>query len=289
MNRIYLVDDDEDDRMFTRNALENIIEKHEIIELSNGNELLTLLQKQLPEDPFLIMMDMNMPRVNGLEALSAIRKNPDFRHIPVVMFSTSASADTVRKAYEAGVNAYIVKPTTLAEYIRMAQAMNLLFFNSYPAIDPVLNLSDMEDKNVMIIEDNPDHFALMELYLKHEAPQINVIYKSTAASAADFFNSLDKNEYAAPDLIFLDLYMPTRKQGLDLLTLIRNKSAGAGVPTIPVVVMSASGDPNDIKASYRQQANAYLVKTQQPATCFSYVAKLCYFWQNTITPPTRIC
>jgi CheY-like chemotaxis protein len=288
MKKIYLVDDDDDDRIFARDALEGVIRDVEITEFTDGKQLLSFLEHSLPIEPVVVLMDMNMPQINGLEALARLKDNPDFKHIPVVLFSTSAYPETVKKAYELGVNAYIVKPVTNEDYIRIAYAVSLCFLNHDSNIDLSVHPETFGKKTVVIIEDNQDQYDLMELSLKQSAPKLKVIHKSTARSSVDFFDSLDKKASAAIDLIILDLYLPTRKHGLDLLTRIRSMAPERGLSTVPIIVLSASGDPQDIKASYQLQANAYLVKTMQPAMSFSYLKDLCYFWQNTITTPSRV-
>jgi len=287
MHKIFLVDDDEDDRMFTRQALESVTSQIEITELSDGTQLLALLKEDNLNQPTLVLMDMNMPRLNGLEALSVLRSTPEYRHIPVVMFSTTTLASAVEKAYALGVNAYIVKPIHFDDYMRMAHAVNLCFLNQYSEIDPLLIRQPAEAKNVVIIEDNADHYALMELFLKKDAPELNLIHKETADSALDFFSSLDKKNSADIDLIILDLYLPKRQHGLELLTRIRSMFAGKELANVPIVVFSASAHPQDIKESYRNQANAYMVKTTEPERSFSYLSGLCYFWWNTISPPVQ--
>lgn len=287
MHKIFLVDDDEDDRMFTKQALESVTSQIEITELSDGSQLLALLKENGSDHPALVLMDMNMPKLNGLEALSVLRSTPEYRHIPVVMFSTTTLARAVKKAYSLGVNAYIVKPIHFDDYIRMAHAVNLCFLNQYSEIDPNLIRRPTEAKNVVIIEDNADHYALMELILKKDAPDLNLIHKKTADSALDFFSSLDKKNATDIDLIILDLYLPGRQQGLALLTLIRSIFEGKELSKVPIVVLSASAHPQDIKESYRNQANAYLIKTTEPERSFSYLSGLCYFWWNTISPPVQ--
>jgi CheY-like chemotaxis protein len=91
MTKIYLVDDDEDDRMLARQALESVIEGIDIIEFSDGNQLLDLIEDGL-DDLSLVLMDINMPRITALEVLSEIKGRLDQRHIPVVIFSTTESA-----------------------------------------------------------------------------------------------------------------------------------------------------------------------------------------------------
>lgn len=132
LKTVYLADDDEDDRMLIRQALESISEGLNIIEVGNGEELLALLdQRRDPRDPALILMDMNMPRKTGLEALAQIKSNPGSRHIPVVMISTSSDQQLILKAYDQGINAFITKPVFLLEYEQLAQAINLCFLHNY--------------------------------------------------------------------------------------------------------------------------------------------------------------
>ena len=105
MRKIYLVDDDEDDRMLIRQALESVSEEIEIVEFTNGKELLAVLEDNLSVEPSLILIDMNMPIMNGAEALSALKNRSDLRHIPVVLLSTSESSNFIEQAYQFGANA----------------------------------------------------------------------------------------------------------------------------------------------------------------------------------------
>jgi len=166
MKKIYLVDDDEDDLMFTRQALESVLEDVEIIELSDGSRLLDLMEQDDLQEPSLVLMDVNMPRVTGLEALSIMKSHPLRLHIPVILFSTSANPESVKTAYRLGANAYIVKPAAFEGYMHVAHAINLCFLNNYAAVKPSLNAKTLHGKNVMIIEDNSDHSSLMRLCLK---------------------------------------------------------------------------------------------------------------------------
>lgn len=287
MRKIYLVDDDEDDRMLIRQALESMAEETEIVEFTNGQQLLTFLEESCSIEPSLILMDMNMPIMNGVEALSALKDRSELRHIPVVLVSTSQSHTTIESAYQQGANAYIVKPYTLDGYLRMAHAVNLCFLNIYLPAAQTGTFRNTAGKNVVIIEDNPDHAELMEIFIKRDAPGLNVIRQTSAETAIDFFESLDKTASAAIDLIIVDLYLPARKQGLDLLAWLRMYFVDKGIPIAPVVVMSSSGHQQDIKASFKLQANAYLVKTAEPAGSFSYLTDLCAVWWDTISFPKK--
>ena len=115
-NIVYLADDDEDDRFFIREALESAGLQIEIFEAENGIELLSLIQQKPQSPASLILMDMNMPKMNGLETITAIRADPNLSAVPVVMISTSSNVSLIEKAYEAGVNLFIAKPSTFEEF-----------------------------------------------------------------------------------------------------------------------------------------------------------------------------
>jgi CheY-like chemotaxis protein len=287
MKQIYLVDDDDDDRLLARQALESVAEEIEIVELTNGYQLLAVLEAAPSVEPAMVLMDMNMPLVNGIEALAALKSRDDWRHIPVVMFSTNENPKFVEKAYQLGVNAYIVKPASFEGYTRMAQAVTLCFLNHYMPRGGDFYTDNDIAKNIVIIEDNPDHAVLMKFLLKKNAPKLNVVFQTSQESAVSYFKSLGEKASAAIDLIILDLYLPDREQGLDLLVWLRSTFMERGIPAVPIIVLSASSHQRDIKASYGLQANAYLTKTAEPAESFSYLTDLCSYWSDTISLPVN--
>ena len=131
---IFLADDDEDDRMLIREAMESIVSDVEILEVVDGKELIDLLGTSTTAATSLILLDMNMPRMSGLEALAVVKSDPAHQHIPVVMLSTSSNPDLVSEAYHIGTNAYITKPVSTAEYTRIAKAVNAWFLNHYAPV-----------------------------------------------------------------------------------------------------------------------------------------------------------
>jgi CheY-like chemotaxis protein len=129
-NIIYLVDDDEDDRFFIREALESAGLQIQIFEAENGIELLSLIQQKPQSPASLILMDMNMPKMNGLETITAIRSDPNLSSIPVVMISTSSNVSLIEKAYEAGVNLFIAKPSTFEEFNNLGSELAAQFLDT---------------------------------------------------------------------------------------------------------------------------------------------------------------
>lgn len=108
--RIVLVDDDEDDRMFFADALQELEIKTELAEFHNGQELLDHLSKSDAQHPHLIFLDLNMPVMDGFKCLREIRKNPEWKDLVVAIYSTSSSERDIEETFVVGANIYINKP-----------------------------------------------------------------------------------------------------------------------------------------------------------------------------------
>lgn len=104
--KILVVDDDKTTRKMISLILKS--KGYEVITAENGLEA---LQKLGLEKINLILTDMNMPYMDGIELTKQVKANPDFSHIPVVMITTEADEDEKKRAFEAGVDDYLVKPT----------------------------------------------------------------------------------------------------------------------------------------------------------------------------------
>lgn len=128
---ILLAEDDADDRMLVTRVLEKELLVSDVRSVWNGEELMDYLTRrgkyQAVDDsprPALILLDLNMPRKDGREALQEIKSNPDLKTIPVVVLTTSNSEIDVEQSYRAGVNAYITKP---ARFSDLAAAFKVLY------------------------------------------------------------------------------------------------------------------------------------------------------------------
>jgi len=119
---ILMADDDEDDRDLTRDALQNAEYVEQMEFVSDGQDLIDYLRGDGPyagpdapggrPEPSIILLDLNMPRKDGREALAEIKADRELRHIPVVVLTTSSDEVDVRSAYDLGANSYITKPVT---------------------------------------------------------------------------------------------------------------------------------------------------------------------------------
>lgn len=110
-----LIEDDEIERLkFTRVLQKNAF-THTLIEKKNGEEALVYLEHN-KDFPDVIFLDLNMPKMNGLEFLTILKSNPILRYIPVVILSTSNNHIDLKKSYEIGIAGYIVKPLKYDDY-----------------------------------------------------------------------------------------------------------------------------------------------------------------------------
>jgi CheY-like chemotaxis protein len=119
--KILMADDDEDDRDLTRDALEDAKYIDQMEFVVDGQDLIDYLRSSGPyaspaseghPRPSLILLDLNMPRKDGREALAEIKSDRDLRSIPVVVLTTSKDDEDIRHAYDLGAASYITKPVT---------------------------------------------------------------------------------------------------------------------------------------------------------------------------------
>ncbi len=133
---VLIAEDDEDDRMLTKKALEANGIPLRISFVDNGEELMDYLNRNgVYTDPGaypwpdLILLDLNMPRKNGREALQEIKQDPRFRRVPVVVLTTSKEQEDIVHSYDLGANSYITKPVTFEGLVRVLREMLNYWFN----------------------------------------------------------------------------------------------------------------------------------------------------------------
>lgn len=117
---IWLVEDSRNDVELTLAALEGSHVANPVIVLSDGEEALSRLETlvSLEEQPIVILLDIKMPKVSGIEVLRALKENPKTAHLPVVMVTSSREGPDIDECYRIGANAYVVKPVNFDEFSR---------------------------------------------------------------------------------------------------------------------------------------------------------------------------
>jgi len=120
--KMYVVDDDQDDRFFLTDAIKAVIQPVEIVELTDGMEFIQAIKEDTIEsNSIVVLLDMNMPKMNGLEVLEALQFDHKTKDIPVMMVSTSQNETLITEAYRLGVRRYFTKPVNMKEYEKMIQ------------------------------------------------------------------------------------------------------------------------------------------------------------------------
>ncbi len=127
---ILMVDDDKDDRMMTERALKKNRVINPITFLDDGEELMDYLlrrKKYANEDsaprPCFILLDLNMPRMDGRRALELLKADPDLRKIPVVVLTTSQAEEDIVRSYALGANSFITKPVTFEALVTTMESL----------------------------------------------------------------------------------------------------------------------------------------------------------------------
>jgi CheY-like chemotaxis protein len=123
LNRILLVDDSPRDTELALAALEAHHLANEIVTLRDGVEVLDYLYRRgefadrEQANPIVILLDLKMPRVDGIEVLRQIKGDPELKMIPVVVMTSSREEQDVLESYKLGVNAFVVKPVNFGEFV----------------------------------------------------------------------------------------------------------------------------------------------------------------------------
>ncbi len=127
---ILMADDDPDDRLLAREALDEARLRNHFAEVCDGEELLGYLRREgqyaeLAGKPLpgLILLDLNMPKMDGREALAAIKSDPALRHIPIIVMTTSRAEEDIARTYDLGVSSFITKPVTFEALVEVMRTI----------------------------------------------------------------------------------------------------------------------------------------------------------------------
>lgn len=131
---ILMADDDDDDFLLTQKALKQSKLLNTLVRVSDGEELVEYLtatgryEGKATLRPGIILLDLNMPRKDGREALKEIKEHENLKNIPVVVFTTSKAEEDVYRSYQLGVNSFITKPVTFANLLDVVTSLGRYWF-----------------------------------------------------------------------------------------------------------------------------------------------------------------
>jgi CheY-like chemotaxis protein len=130
---ILLVEDNANDVALTLAALEETEQAHEIVVVRDGQQALDYLlcqgahEKRSGPRPTVVLLDLKLPKVDGLEVLSRIKQHPELKTLPVVMLTSSREDLDLKRSYSLGVNAYVVKPVAFTEFVSTLKTLGFFW------------------------------------------------------------------------------------------------------------------------------------------------------------------
>lgn len=237
---ILLVDDKHELRLLLTRRLEKA--GYQVTEAIHGRHALKLLEMERFD---LVLLDMNMPEMDGLATLGAIKSNEALRNIPVVMLTATSNHESVVKCMGLGAADYLIKPVNPLE---LAQRVHRCLETRVEPIEPTVCLGDTTGARILMVDDEPLNLKLLERRLAQMG------YK--AASAGSGQQALGLLEQGSFEAVLLDVQMP-EMNGFEVLRAIRASERWHG---LPVLMLSADGSQETVDQCYRDGADDYLVK-----------------------------
>ncbi|ADO68270.1 Response regulator receiver protein [Stigmatella aurantiaca DW4/3-1] len=133
LKRILLVEDSANDVALAMAALEEINLANEVVVVRDGQQALDFLRRQGAYEertgghPAVVLLDLKLPKVDGLEVLAQVKNDPELRSIPVVMLTSSREEQDLARSYGLGVNAYVVKPVAFPDFVTALKELGLFW------------------------------------------------------------------------------------------------------------------------------------------------------------------
>ncbi len=122
---ILLVEDDDVDAMTTQRALDEVKVTNKLINKVDGEDALDYLKDANNLEPCVILLDLNMPRMNGFEFLKIVKADAVLRKIPVIVLTTSDGDEGIVESYDLGVAGYIVKPVSYQRFVEAMRTVDM--------------------------------------------------------------------------------------------------------------------------------------------------------------------
>lgn len=133
---ILLVDDDDVDAIITQRAVNDLKITNELVRKVDGEDALDYLRDENNTKPCVILLDLNMPRMNGFEFLKVAKADTELRKIPVVVLTTSDVDQNILDSFDLGVAGYIVKPVDYKQFLEAMRTINMYWtLSQLPPID----------------------------------------------------------------------------------------------------------------------------------------------------------
>ncbi len=135
---------------------------------------------------------------------------------------------------------------------------------------------------ILVVEDNTDQWFLIRWALEQRFPEVEAIWMTEATQVVSYLEACSQHARELPKLILLDLYLPHRQHGWNLLQIVKTHHI---YREIPVVVLSQSNDAEDISESYALRSNSYIIKPTGYDKWLECIASFHHYWWNAVSLP----
>ena len=249
MKKIFIVDDDD----IERTALKEILKAEpdwQITEAVDGQQALDLLCDGLR--PHLSLFDLRMPKIDGMELLQRVRRDPALKQLHVAISSATRDRDTVIALSKLGINGYLLKPYVADKVLAILRQI----IAALPvSAEPIVATRNLLHKTILMVENDVLEHTALTAIIKQEAGWDIV-------EATSGINALEQlRDGLRPDLCLIDLRMP-QMDGLSLLEQIRGDGA---LQKLRVAIMSGEQDRTKIISLSKLGISDYLLKPANPA------------------------
>ena len=248
MKKIFIVDDDE----LERTALKEILKAEpdwQIVEARDGQEALDLLCDGLR--PHLSLFDLRMPKIDGLELLQRVRREPALKQLHIAISSASRDRDTVITLSKLGISGYLLKPYVADKVLAILRQV----VAALPvASTPVIATRNLLHKTILVVEDDPVTLAALAAIIKEETGW-EIVEATNGVSALEKLR-----DGLRPDLALIDLRLPQ----MDGLTLLEQIRGDVSLQKLRVAIMSGEQDRTKILALSKLGISEYLLKPANP-------------------------
>ena len=302
---ILLVDDSPADVWLTRDALSRARLDSNVMAAHDGAEALAMLRRG-PTRPDLILLDLNMPRMDGREFLAEIKADTELKMIPVIVLTTSDAERDASTCYRSQCGCYITKPVTIDEFNHVIEQVSAFWgavvrlpARTEAAMDPAeragnaggspsfhtgRRAAESRPVDVLLIEDQSTHAMIIEEALSAAGVPARLQRAVDGCEALAMLRR--EGKFAAvprPDMILLDVIMP-RKSGHEVLAEVKQDD---DLKSIPIVVLSSADGQVDVLTAYRHMANCFVAKPDSYPRFREAVAALYDFWLTNVRLPRK--
>lgn len=254
--RLLLVEDEPADVHLVRLALRDCAVPVELNHVQDGCEALSWLQARCEDLPDLMLVDLNMPRMGGLELIERMRDTAEFSVIPIVIITTSSADPDLEASKALGVDAYLVKPLDADTYLATLRAT--IEDSAARRIHPATMHTEPQPAPtdsgrapvVLLVEDDPGDAHLIRLNLLESRPDAFEVHMAHSLAAAEACLAQEAFE---PDVVLLDLNLPD-SNGPQTVERCRTISSA------PIIVLTGLDDRAASRVAIESGADDYLTK-----------------------------